>query len=227
MDHYTNARHRTAIAAALTALVTLAGCNGGSDAGETTSPVSASTDTGAPGSSTTSSTTTSTSTSTTSTSTTLLTVTSPPTAPTTGGPVENEDFVVVIQALLDLRDAINAAPDPARASEVYAGGPRLFTFEEQLTNAQAAGQRVVDKEPAVVLSADVTSVNSVDLGEAVDVVVVQQYPKRWGRIVDAAGNTVFDLVPDPAPTEPNVEVRYTLLRPAGGGPWRIAFIDGE
>jgi hypothetical protein len=69
------------------------------------------------------------------------------------------------------------------------------------------------------ISAEVTQVlPSDELGEFVEVKVVQQYPSNWGRIVDASGNTVFDLVPDPLPTEPTVEVRYTLNRPQRSAP---------
>lgn len=149
-------------------------------------------------------------------------------APVTTLPIESEDFIAVVQGLLDLRDQINTAPDPARAGEVYAGGSRLSAFENQLTNAQQANQRVVDAASTVVLSAEVSQVLPADeLGEFVEVTVVQQYPTNWGRIVDADGNTVFDLVPDPLPAEPTVEVVYTLNRPPALGRWLIAFINGE
>jgi hypothetical protein len=181
----------------------------------------------APTTSSTSTTTTVTTRSTT-TSTKLLTVTTPSTGPPGTGPIESEDFVSVIQGLLDRRDQINSAPDPARAGEVYAGGPRYFTFENQLATAQQAGQRTVDVDRTIVLSAEVVKVlPSDELGEFVEVAVVQQYPANWGRIVDADGNTVFDLVPDPRPAEPTVEVRYTLNRPPALGSWLIAFINGE
>jgi hypothetical protein len=204
-------------------------CNGSSDSTTDTTDVSASTsNTSTAATPTTDSTGSATSTTMSpSTSTTLLSVTTVSSEPGTA-PIDNEDFVAVIQGLLDRRDQINAAPDPARAAEVYSGGPRFSTFENQLMNAQQSGQRTVDVDPTIVVSAEVTQVlPSDELGEFVEVKVVQQYPSNWGRIVDASGNTVFDLVPDPLPTEPTVEVRYTLNRPPALGTWLIAFINGK
>jgi hypothetical protein len=219
-------RPRQAIATVFVVIVATSACNGDGETVETTARPSSTT--------TTSNVSPTTSTSTTSspvpsTETTVATPTSPPTSPPGSNPVENEDFVAVVQDLLDLRLAIDGSPDPTRAQEVYVNGSQNWQyFENQLANKQRDGLRTVEQDRTLVLSALVGSVPpETSFAEFVEVVAVQQYPTNWGRIVDGDGNTVFDLVPDPIPAEPTVEVRYTLARPLEGGPWRIAFINGE
>jgi hypothetical protein len=133
-----------------------------------------------------------------------------------------------MQDLLDLRDELNAAPDPTRAGEVYAGGRLLASLEEQLANKQRDGVHDEGVDPTIVLSADVTKVFPLEgFGDAVEVRVVQQYPQNWGRVVDANGNVVYELVPSPLPTEPTVEVTYTMVFAAGTAQWLIALINGR
>lgn len=218
------------------ALLALGACNGTDNAADTTAtaPTSSTTagTTDAPPASTTISTTTSvsatTSTSST-TSSTLLTVTTPPTSATTpSSPIESVDWVNTLQDLLDLRDQLNAAPDPTRAGEVYAGGALLAGLEEQLANKQQDGVHDEGVDPTVVLTAQVGRVFQLTgFGDAVDVTVVQQYPQNWGRVVDAEGNVVYELVPDPLPTESTVEVTYTMVYAAGLDKWLIALINGR
>lgn len=165
----------------------------------------------------------------TTTSTTLLTVTTPATAATSlPPPIESVDWVGVVQGLLDLRDQLNAAPDPTRAGEVYAGGALLASLEEQLTSKQRDGVHDEGVDPTLVLSAQVTNVVPLaGFGDAVEVEVVQQHPQNWGRVVDANGNVVYELVPDPPPSEPTAEVKYTLVFAPGPGQWLIALINGR
>jgi hypothetical protein len=164
------------------------------------------------------------------TSTTLLTVTTPPTAATTvvPAPIESVDWVGVVQGLLNLRDQLNAAPDPTRAGEVYAGGSLLASLEEQLANKQRDGVHDEGVDPTVVVSAEANKVFPLaGFGDAVEVTVVQQHPQNWGRVVDANGNVVYELVPDPLPSEPTVEVTYTMVFLPGPGQWLIALINGR
>lgn len=165
----------------------------------------------------------------TTTSTTLLAVTTPATAATTlPPPIEDVDWIGVVQGLLNLRDQLNAAPDPTRAGEVYAGGSLLASLEEQLANKQRDGVHDEGVDPTVVVSAEVTKVVPLaGFGDAVEVTVVQQYPQNWGRVVDANGNVVYELVPDPVPSEPTVEVTYTMVFASGPGQWLIALINGR
>lgn len=216
---------KSTIALAAIALLA-AGCSGDGNAANTTAPTFTTTDATSPTTSATSTTTTSTSTtSTTSTTTTPLTVTTPSTAPgpSIGGPVDSEDWVVTIQSLLDTRDALNAAPDPTRAGEVYFPGlERWQVFENQLTNLQKDGQRTVDVDPTTVLNAERTFY-SPDSGDGLENVLVKvqiRLGANFGRIVDANGATVFEIVPETTPPDGIITAQYSLGR-SKGGPWLI------
>ena len=212
---------KSTIALAAIALLA-AGCSGGGNAANTTEPTFTTTEaaTDAPSIPTTSTSTTLT----TSPSTTLLTVTTPATAPgaSTGGPIDTEDWVAVLQGLLDTKFALNAAPDPSQVGSVYVvGTQRYLTFESQLTTLQKDGQRVVDQDPQKVLSAKLVSVPPSEGIEAVNITAKVRRGERLGRIIDANGATVYEIVVDgTVPPDAVDTIAYSLARNPSG-PWLI------
>lgn len=118
---------------------------------------------------------------------------------------------------------------PSRAGEVYAVGSEPWQlFENQLSNKLKDGQRTVDQDPQVVLSAELKnySTNETDGLESATVVAQLRLGERYGRIVDADGNTVYELVPNiPPPPDGVITVQYGMFR-AGGGQWLIG-LEGE
>jgi hypothetical protein len=145
-------------------------------------------------------------------------------APTTE-PGQTENWVAIVQGLENTRTALYEAPDPARASEMCAVNS---TCEEQLhaqfTDMVNKGYRVVDSPPMEVVSADVVpnSYEGASVAESIVVSVDVEFriPQgAAGRVVDAAGNTVFNLEYTPPPGQSYV-TRMTLLRDGLSAPWR-------
>lgn len=207
-------------------LLGLAACNGDDDADPTsTSEPATTTATTAPPST---SAPTSTSTTTTTTSSTTTSTTGAPTTvqatidPTT--PIENEDWAAVIQQLLNVRNELYATADPSRAGEVCAQG--VFCYDQlvaQLTDMQSKGWHVEGQSPLSIVSATLENSSS---GSGVEVVSVRaeiRLPEESPRMVDAAGNTVYEMVPeDPDAPREGVE-RWLLVRGVNG--WR--FLEQE
>ncbi len=155
--------------------------------------------------------------------TTVATVTTVPTDPTSTAIAENEDWVAIIQGLVNVRDELYATSDPSRAGEVCAD--TAFCYQQlvaQLTDAQSKGWHVEGQGPLTIRSADLEQQTS-DSG--VDIVLVRSKVQRTtqhGRMVDSAGDTVYDLVPsEEQPLEG--EIRWTLVRLDAG--WRL--VDQE
>ena len=142
------------------------------------------------------------------------------TSPATG---ENEDWVAIIQGLVNVRDELYATSDPSRAGEVCAD--TAFCYQQlvaQLTDAQSKGWHVEGQGPLTISTAELEQQTSdADL----DIVLVRSTVQRTtqhGRMVDAEGNTVYDLVPsEEQPIEG--EIRWTLVRLDAG--WRL--VDQE
>lgn len=159
----------------------------------------------------------------------------PPTSPSittgpTSPPPAAEDWVAVVQALENTRTALYEAPDPARVTEVCASGsPCEEQYQAQLADLVSDGQRVVDSPPQEVVSAEVVpnSYEGVSIAESivVSIDVVFRIPAgAAGRIVDAAGATVFNIAYTPPPGQ-TYGSRITLFRSTPTEPWRQSFYE--
>jgi len=155
--------------------------------------------------------------------TTVATVTTVAADPASTVVAENDDWVAIIQGLVNVRDELYATSDPSRAGEVCAD--TAFCYQQlvaQLTDAQSKGWHVEGQGPLTISSADLEQQTS---DNGVDIVLVRSKVQRTtqhGRMVDAAGDTVYDLVPsEEQPFEG--EIRWTLVRLDAG--WRL--VDQE
>lgn len=219
-------RHRSIGLLATIVLITAAACSGdnGSTTTEPTTVTTAqstnpttTTPPTSPTSTTAASSTTSSPTTATSTPETAPT-TNPPTSDTTDDPSDDEDWVTVIQQLVDLRDELYATSDPTRVGEVCSDAAHCYAqMVAQLTDAQSNGWRVVDQGPLTILSAHVESITSADFDIAAIRTDVERTTEH-GRIVDADGSTVYELEPDEERPLQG-EIRWTLIHTPAG--WRL------
>ena len=119
-----------------------------------------------------------------------------------------------------MRDELYATSDPSRAGEVCAD--TAFCYQQlvaQLTENRSKGWHVEGQGPITITAADLEQSSDKD---GVFVAIVRTTLKlsdEHGRVVDANGVTVYDLVPDdPNAPRDGVE-RWTLVRLEAG--WRI------
>lgn len=196
----------------VTAAVVMVGC-GGDDTATTTST------------STIPETTTSTTTTTMTTATTTSTAAPETTVAATipegpGRPAEDEDWVAIIQQLLNTRTELYATADPSRTSEVCVADSFLCqNLIAQLTDLQERGERVEGRGTMEILS---STLDVADINDGIEFASVRteiRLSDEFGRIVDSDGNTVFHLVPsDPDAPREGVE-RWTLVNTEVG--WRL------
>jgi hypothetical protein len=220
----TNRGRSTRLTIAVLAMVAFVACGGNEDTAESTiAGTTNAPDTTAPTPTAPTDTTPVTEPTTTSTSSPpdTVTITTPPPV---GGPAENEDWSAILQGLLTTRHELFASPDPTRAGEVYdLFSPRYPLFEDNLRNLQANGERTVDQDPQEVRSLEVSSLVPVnEQGQEIANIraVIYRGPNN-GRIVNAAGETVFDLVTEESlPPDGLSTIVFNLVR-SNGGPWRI------
>ena len=150
-----------------------------------------------------------------------VTTTGASTEPTPGtAPVGEEDWVAVIQDLVNIRAELYATSDPSRAGEVCADtAPCYQQLVTQLTDAQSKGWHVVDQKPLTIISAELEQHTNNDGIELAVVRAVVKRTTQYGHVVDADGNTVYDISPEDPDRPTNGEIRWTLIRLSAG--WRI------
>lgn len=211
-----------AAAAAITA-----GCNGDDDVADTTvaAPTTEETTTTmAPITTVTETTTTTTAFATTTTTTSIpdTTLVTSSTATTSLSTITATDWRSIVETLYRRRQGLFAAPDASRVGEVCSTQSECeASLLDQIATLAANAQHVEGDEPAVVRSAEVLDVQPDTTSPALVTISIVYVVGPEHRIVDSAGNTVFDVTPTEAP---GTELNLTVLLAAtqdDAMPWRI------
>ncbi|MDJ0768367.1 MAG: hypothetical protein QNJ12_06215 [Ilumatobacter sp.] len=225
---------RTIAGAALAVALVAAGCNGDDESTPTTlapqtnppitdssSTVEPTVDTDAPASTSTSATPPTTAPPPTTTEPEVVTVTSTSDVPPTTQPGE-PDWTAIIQGFYDTLDDIQAAPDSTRIDELCApGSPCRNTLGAQIEALERDGWRVVDVSRTLVSDGALAGTpDDVPLSESQLAIVRAQLSSAGGdpgRIIDANGETLFDIDPSPLP---DIPTNYIVQRHSDGT-WRL------